>query len=337
MEYRQVIFNESITNSLTCHHCGTKQHRIIATIKYAFLFLEYLPFFPVKKSFKVSCQGCQNTYENIAIDRDIYKKIKKDAFKIRLLIPMYSGAIITVFFLIFWAYGKYQAALFAKEYIQAPKVNDFYYIDHSGIKEHLRPNQKYLLAKVVSINNNIVSMVFSSFRFGNKTSIEKDLRGGMVIDSRYFNKKHHLFSVDQLTAFFEDNTVLMVKRPFNYRLFGNIVVTEPFADNKKVGGRRENDQGLAFMQESNVQSNLENAEKYFLQSAIIGYSKGQLNLARLYLTSKRLDEGLYWLEKSALQGNEQAIKLYWDTCTRANNCDMSSFEQALSDSGFIIQ
>jgi TPR repeat protein len=180
-------------------------------------------------------------------------------------------------------------------------------------------------------------MVFSRFRFTNKSSLEKDLRGGMVIDPRYFGQKRHQFSIEQLAELYEQNSVLMVKRPLNYRLFGNIVVSVLSASNKKMRGVRENDQGLAFMQHSDVQSNVENAEKYFLQSANMGYSKGQLNLARLYLTSNRINEALNWLKKSALQGNEQAIKLYWNNCNDTENCDVSSFEQALSDSGFVVK
>ena len=337
MEYRQVVFNESTIDSLVCHSCDSKQHYVVATIKYAFMFLEYLPFFPVKKSIKISCQHCQTTYQNKAINGDLYKKIKQESFKFLKLIPMYSGLIISLILFLFWSYGKYQEHVFAQEYISSPKVNDFYYIDHSGIKEQLRPNQKYLLAKVVSTNDNIVSMVYSRFRFTHKSSLEKDLRGGMVIDPRYFDQKHHQFSIEQLTRLYEQNSVLTVQRPFNYRLFGNVVVSTFSASNKKVRGGRENDQGLAFMQHSDVQSNVENAEKYFLQSATMGYSKGQFNLARLYLTSNRINKALSWLKKSALQGNEQAIKLYWHHCEKTENCEVSAFEQALSDSGFIVK
>jgi len=337
MEYRQIVFNESTTDSLVCHACDSKQHHIVATLKYAFMFLEYLPFFPVKQSIKISCQHCQRIYENKAVNSDILKKIKQESFRFFKLIPMFSGLILSLFFFLFWSYGKYQEHVLAQQYISSPKVNDFYYIDHSGIKEQLRLNQKYLLAKVVSINDKTVSMVFSRFRFKNKTSLEKDLRGGMVIDPRYFNQKHHQFSIEKLSALYEQNSVLMVKRPFNYRLFGNVVVSAFSASNKKIRGMRENDQGLAFMQHSDVQSNIENAEKYFLQSANMGYSKGQLNLARLYLTSNRINEALIWLNKSALQGNEQAIKLYWDNCEQTEHCNISTFEQALSDSGFIVK
>ena len=58
MEYRQVVFNESTIDSLVCHSCDSKQHYVVATIKYAFMFLES------QECFAINLDGRQSIFAN---------------------------------------------------------------------------------------------------------------------------------------------------------------------------------------------------------------------------------------------------------------------------------
>ena len=336
MEYRYLKFKEESTDKLCCEVCLHTHHSVIGSVKYGFMFLELLPFFPIKRKVTVACKSCKKIYNDKLINPVIYKEFKKSIFKFYRILPMYSGAIITLLMLFYWQWGLYQSELNTQKYIQTPKVNDFYYFNQRQLSGSLHPNEKYSLAKVVSINDGMVSLVFGIFRFKRESSIEKDIRSGMVLDSRYFNKQRYLFSGKKLLDLYDEQTVISVKRPIYNRLFGNVVISNPPANVQMIRGGRENERGLAFLQHSSIKSNVDNAYKYFLKSAVIGYSEGQLNLARLYISSGKTNKALHWLKKSALQGNSRATELYWKNCKLESGCDVSVFKKKLKVAGFQV-
>jgi len=250
---------------------------------------------------------------------------------------MYAGLFLSIFALIYWQYVKYQENMLTQEYIASPQKNDFYFINYHGINKNTRPNQKYRLGKIVSVNNGKVFMIYGGYTYIKSSSLIRDVQGGMTYDSRYFNAEEHGFTLEQLNKLYNDDAILAVKRPVNNRLYGNVVIDE-ISINKKYRSLAEmhNDQGLAFMQYSHIEENLDNAYKYFLKSSENGYSKGQVNLSKLYIGAGEIDKALYWLEKAAVQGNKVATKLYVENCKSINNCDQDSFIKQLKDIGYNI-
>ena len=187
------------------------------------------------------------------------------------------------------------------------------------------------------MNEEAVLIAFGNFLFMGKSSLTNDLRGGMVVDSRYFNRKSHLFSIAQLKDMYDDSTIFTVKRPMNNRLFGNVVTTPAVIANEKSRGSNDNERGLAFLNARKSKENIVQARRYFLKSANLGYTPGQLNLAKLNLTSGHIEEALHWFKQAALKGNELAIEFYWDTCKKLISCDVSTLSKELTAQGFVVQ
>ena len=334
VEYKQIEFKKITIDHLTCQSCGSKQHNVIGKLTYLYFFLEIIPFVPVKKSINIVCNHCDSSFDVDSLSSSAYKALSNKTFKLYALVPMYTGVIMILLALSYWQYDKYQDNLLSKEYIENPKVNDFYYINQTSINDKIPPNKKYVLGKVVSLTPNTVSLVFSRFLFENESSLASDIRGAKVIDAKYFNKKHHVFTREQLINFYQNDTVLLVLRPKNLKLFGTIVLTTNIGVNRKVEGYRENRIGLSFMLDADNKESLEDAERFFLESANKGYVQGQLNLARLYLDSNKINQALEWSKIAALKGYDLAIEFYTQHCSLSEDCDVAAFNAELIEVGF---
>jgi len=334
VEYKQIEFNKITVDHLTCQSCSSKQHNVIGKLTYLYFFLESIPFVPVKKSINIVCNQCDTSFDVDSLSSSDYKAFSKKLFKLHALVPMYAGVIMVLLALSYWQYNSYQADSLSKEYIESPKVNDFYYINQKGIDDKIPHNKKYVLGKVVSLTPNTVSLVFSRFLFENKSSLANDIRSSKVIGAEYFNKKHHVFTRDKLINFYQNDTVLSVLRPKNSKLFGTLVLTSNLSANKKVKGYSENRIGLSFMLDADNKASLEDAERFFLESANQGYVQGQLNLARLYLDTNKTDKALAWSKIAALKGYDLAIEFYTQHCSSSDDCDIATFNAELIEAGF---
>lgn len=337
LEYSYFTLHGGQVSNLACEHCNSDKFNIKGKVKYAFVFLEFVPFFPTNKKVILSCVKCHNILNNSSIDSGLFKSIKKSIFKFYFILPMYTGVFLTVFALAYWQYIKYQENLITQEYIQSPQKNDFYFINYHKINKDTRPNQNYRLGKVVSVNNGLISIIYGGFTYTKSSSLIRDVQGGMTYDSRYFNAIESSFTIKQLQDLYKDDAILAVKRPKNNRLYGNVVI-DSISINKSYNSLAEmyNDKGLAFMSYSHIESNLDNAYKYFLKSSENGFSKGQVNLSKLYLGAGKTGKALYWLDKAAIQGNFVAIKLYIENCKNVNGCEKARFINKLKEIGFNI-
>ncbi|WP_019026808.1 hypothetical protein [Colwellia piezophila] len=334
MEYKEIEFKKITIDHLTCQSCSSKQHRVIGKLTYLYFFIESIPFVPVKKSINIVCDNCDSAFDVDSLSSSAYKTLSKKLFKFYALIPMYTGVIMILLALSYWQYDKYQVNILSKEYIESPKVNDFYYINQTSINDKIPPNKKYVLGKVVSLTPNTVSLVFSRYLFENKSSLANDIQGAKVIDAEYFNKKHHVFTREKLINFYQNETVLLVLRPKNSKLFGTIVLTSNISVNRQEKGYRENRIGLSFMLDADNKASLEDAERFFLESANKGYVQGQLNLARLYLDTNKINLALEWSKIAALKGYDLAIEFYTQHCSSSEDCDVAAFNAELIEAGF---
>jgi len=335
LEYGYFTLKGKQVDNLPCEQCNNDTFNVKGIIKYVFVFLEYLPVFPVTKSVILSCTNCNEIIDRTAIESSLYKSIKKNVFKFYFVLPMYVGLLFFLSLLGYWQYLKHEENTLTKAYIHSPQKNDFYFINYEKINDNIRPTQKYRLGKVVSVNDGLISMIYGGFTYTRSSSLIRDVQGGMTYDARYFNHKEHSFTLDELQNLYADNAILAIKRPKNNRLYGNVVI-DSISINRKYSSIAEmhNDRGLAFMRYSHIASNLENAYKHFSLSSEGGLSKGQVNLSKLYIGASDINKALYWLDKAAIQGNYEAIRLYIEHCNVADGCDKKLFISKLEMTGF---
>ena len=108
MEYSYFTLQGRQVNDLACEHCDSDTFNVEGRIKYLFLFLEFLPFFPMKKEVILSCVKCESVLDNSSIEPNLYKSIKKNTYKLHFILPMYTGLFLSILALAYWQFSKHQ-------------------------------------------------------------------------------------------------------------------------------------------------------------------------------------------------------------------------------------
>ena len=353
MDYRESTVSLGITDKLLCPCCGSQQHRVNSVITYGFYFFEYLPIFPVKRDTRVQCLQCQNLAE-VAHNTSDRKRIFSDfslAFfnKLRLL-STFTGSIIIMLLLSYYFSEEQEKHRQSQAYIEAPKVNDFYFLDYRKGAGNQRPHHKYRLAKVVDITGGTVSLTYGNYFYPLKKSLSNGVRFGHSRNFDYFEKQRHNFSSEELASLFEQGFIYRVVRPefmaigrnsAVYMIDGNAVTNITVLKEKWhfIPGKRENTQGVAYLKASHIDDRVEQAFILLKQSAELGYAPGQTNLAELYLTFTDIEgngdvqNAANWLFQAALQGYQPAIEKYRVICELEESCDIEDFYRALNEAG----
>jgi hypothetical protein len=351
MDYRESTISLGTTDKLLCPCCGNQEHRVNSVITYAFYFFEYLPIFPIKRDTRVQCLQCQH-FANVANSTPDRKLIFSDlslAFfnKLRLL-STFTGSILIILLLSYYFSEEQQKNRQSQAYIEAPKVNDFYYLDYRKVAGDLRPHNNYRLAKIVDITGGTVSLTYGNYFYPLKNALSNGLRFGHSTNVDYFEKKRQNFSYAELDNLFEQGFIYRVVRPaFNmigrnkavYMIDGNPVTDTTVAKEKwrYIPGKRQNTQGMAFLKASYIDDRFEQAFVLLKQSAELGYAPGQTNLAELYLTgiegSRDVESAANWLFQAALQGYQPAIEKYRVICQMEEMCQIEDFYRALNEAG----
>jgi len=336
MEYGHWVLAGGETNELSCCHCQHEQFTVTGKIKYAFFFLQYLPFIPLKREVILTCNQCQQVHNN-ELTSDVINAIKKRLFKFYIIFPMFSGLILSLLAIAYWQHAQYREGVATQEYVSTPNVNDFYFLNNQKLLEYQRPNQNYRLAKVISVGNDVVSLVYGRFTFQNESMLKKDIQSGMVIESRYFSKEQYLFTFDKLQQLLNEEAILLVKRPQANKLYGNLVINNTLKLGKGTSlARFFNNKGEAFMRVSHIKENLENARKQFFKSADLDYTPAQINLSRWYINEGNLEQALYWLKLASYKGDKTAINLYLTNCQKVDKCDVRKFSADVTALGFSL-
>jgi hypothetical protein len=351
MDYRESTISLGITDKLRCPCCGSQEHRVNSVITYAFYFLEYLPIFPVKRDTRIQCLQCQHIAEgaNSAADRKLIFSDLSLAFfnKLRLL-STFTGSIIIILLLSYYFSEEQQKNRQSQAYIEAPKVNDFYYLDYRKVAGDRRPQSNYRLAKIVDITGGTVSLTYGNYFYPLKNALNNGLRFGHSTNFDYFEQKRQNFSPAELASLFEQGFIYRVVRPelsmigrntAVYMINGNPVTstTEAKSQWRYIPGKRQNTQGMAFLKASYIDDRFEQAFILLKKSAELGYAPGQTNLAELYLTgiegSRDIENAAHWLFQAALQGYQPAIEKYRVICQLEEMCQIEDFYRALNDAG----
>jgi ribosomal protein L40E len=339
MEYTESIIQGGMTNEIICRECGATEHKVTGIIKSAFFFVEFLPVFPVQKMPIIECAHCQLISKDLAIPRASIKQIKALLFPFYRLANKCIGLVIILLALGYWIAGKYEEQSLADNYIAAPEVNDFYFIDFRDISKNLRPKQKYRVAKVIDITGNTASLVFGNLFYLTQSAIPGSIRRGQVGNRQYFERKRYDFSFSQLKSMREAGTIFNAKRPRGNLIYGTPVFTQQkhFSSSVYYPGARQNTEGLAFQDATYVDDNYKTAFERFNASAQLGFIYGQVNLAEMYLSDKHgqrnVDLALYWFKQASMQSNKKAIEKYLLVCEKVPTCQIPEFYQALTDAG----
>lgn len=353
MDYRESIVSLGVTDKLLCSCCGNQQHRVNSVITYGFYFFEYLPIFPVKRDTRVQCLQCQNFAEvtNNTSDRKLVFSDFSLAFfsKLRLL-STFTGSIIIILLLSYYFSEEQEKHRQSQEYIDAPKINDFYYLDYRQTTGDRLPLHKYRIAKIVDITGGTVSLTYGNYFYPLKNSLSDGVSFGHSTNSDYFETKRQNYSSEELDNLFKQGFIYRVVRPeFSmigrnravYMIDGNAVTNSTVVKEKwhYIPGKRENTQGVAFLKANYIDDRFDKAFTLLKQSAELGYAPGQTNLAELYLTftgiegSRDVEKAAHWLFQAALQGYQPAIEKYRVICQLEESCDIKDFYQALNEAG----
>jgi len=239
--------------------------------------------------------------------------------------------------------------------IAEPKINDIIFLDARLIETHLRPKDYYRLAKIVDITGDVISITYGSFYYPNKRSVLQSIKYGQLAYRDYFDAGRVNINYDELVSMRDNGAIYLAKRPERNKLFGRIVGPEVYSEMDRlfgfdtknsrgdnlIYGKKENIAGEGYLANQYSEVSLKAAYQLFLQSAQLGYDKGMVNLATMYIdgthADRNLEQALHWLKQASLQSNKTAIYKYVIVCQQVDNCSELDFYQSLYDAGVNIK
>lgn len=260
----------------------------------------------------------------------------------RLLFKLFM-VIAVAYFLIDRFNQVEQAEAASFDYIYAPRINDIYFLDFRLFSDALRPTEKYRLAKIVDITGNIVTLQYGNMFYLRQQSLKDSIRYGQLRYRKYFETKRYDFNFEQIKNMWHSKAIYLVKRPILDKLFGNYVSPEKehFSSDLFIPGKRENLSASSLLKSNYIENNLSQAFELFQQSAQLGFAKGQVNLAQMYLNGQYIEkdrqQALFWFKQAALQSYKPGILKYVIVCERVASCDLAAFYQELLNFGVNIK
>jgi hypothetical protein len=215
--------------------------------------------------------------------------------------------------------------------ISNPKVNDIYFLDFRLLSDQLRPKEKYRIAKVVDITGEIVTLVYGGFFYQRQHAATNSIIYGQLSYKEYFEPKRYDVPLEKIKNMANRQAIYLAKRPIHGKLFGRVVGPENIKkpSSHLIYGKKENTKGEAFLKEKFSETNFKKAFELFQQSSNLGYDKGQVNLAEMYINANYVEkdfvQALYWLKKSSLQSYKPAILKYGIVCKQVKSCNIADF------------
>jgi len=255
--------------------------------------------------------------------------------------------LLVVAFLIYLFVNKIKQAeqtdIASASYINAPKINDIYFLDFRLLSKSLRPKEKYRLAKVVDITGDVVTLLYGNMFYFRQQSLKDSIRYGQLRYRKYFELKRYDFPHAQIKKMWQSEAIYLVKRPILDRLFGNFVSPEKVQlySGLFVPGNRENLSALSFLKSNYIEDNLSQAFELFHQSAQLGFAQGQVNLAQMYLKGQHVEadkeQAMFWFKQAALQSYKPGVLKYVIVCQQVESCNLADFYQLLISAGVNIK
>jgi TPR repeat protein len=230
-----------------------------------------------------------------------------------------------------------------KAIVAAPQLNDLYYVDFRVIKDNLRPAEKFRMAKVSDITGDVVTINFSSYFYLQEHELNEAIRYAQLRYEKFFQEKRHNYKITELQSLVESGAIVLARRPVSDMLDGNVVVPDSHFESSSVfiPGKKENFAGLEYLKLNKDSDKAALAFEKFEESADLGFAKGQVNLAQMYLNGlgveKDLHESLAWLKQASLTAYEPAILKYSIVCQQVESCTIEDFYQELVKAGVNIE
>lgn len=157
-------------------------------------------------------------------------------FEIQRLIPKLSISLNKLVLLacllviIYFGVQKYKLHITeqaeASVYILNPQVNDIYFLDLSHLKDQLKQKNKYKLAKVVRISDDIVTIVYGHFFYQWQYSVVNSIQYGDLSNKGYFDQIPEYISFSTIKEMKSNGTIYLVKRPKQHKIYGSLVSPE---------------------------------------------------------------------------------------------------------------
>jgi len=227
--------------------------------------------------------------------------------------------------------------------VSEPKIDDIYFLDFRLLSDDLRPKEKYRIAKVVDITGNITTLLYGSFYYEHKHAAINAIKYGQLSYKDYFEPKRYNLPHNSIKSMHQNQAIYLAKRPVRKTLFNNLVGPDIYIPptSNLTFGKKENIKGEAFLNNRYSETNLKTAFEYFQASAKLGYAKGQVNLAEMYINGQHTDkdfvQALYWLKQASLQSSKPAILKYAIVCKQVELCNLVNFYDELINSGVNIK
>jgi hypothetical protein len=227
--------------------------------------------------------------------------------------------------------------------ISNPKIDDIYFLDFRLLSDKLRPKEKYRIAKVVDITGDIITLLYGTLYYQRQQAAINSIRYGQLSYKDYFELKRYDFPLNTIKTMHSSNAIFLAKRPIRNKLFGNFIGPSKSKDTSTylTYGKKENEQGEAFLQIKFSETNLKSAFDSFHDSSKLGNVKGQVNLAEMYINGQHVKkdfiQALYWLKQASLQSYKPAILKYDIICKQVPSCNIIDFFNELTVSGVNIK
>lgn len=127
----------------------------------------------------------------------------------------------------YFVYGKY--AFHKAEQAEAsililnPKVNDIYFLDMRLISDVLKSKHKYRLAKVVSVTDDTVAIVYGRVAYQWQNAVVNSIKFDDVNNYDYFKLIPEYLSFSKIKEMRNNEAIYLAKRPIQNKLYGKFV------------------------------------------------------------------------------------------------------------------
>jgi len=240
-------------------------------------------------------------------------------------------------------YKDLQLSEQSRAIVAKPEINDLYYVDFRLIKDNLRPAEKFRMAKVMDITGDVVTINFSSYFYFQEHELNEAIRYAQLRFEKFFQEKRHNYKISELESMIDSGAIVLARRPEGNMLDGNVVVPDSHFESSSVfiPGKKENFAGLEYLNFAEDSNKALLALAQFQISSDLGFAKGQVNFAQMYLNGiaveKDLSEALALLKKASLQAYEPAVLKYAIVCQQVESCAVADFYQELVKAGVNIE
>ncbi len=161
----------------------------------------------------VACKNLAQVTDNTSELKLIFSNLTLAFFNKLRLLSTFTGSIIIMLLLSYYFSEEQEKHRQSQVYINAPKVNDFYYLDYRNSTGDRRPLHNYRVAKVVDITGGTVSLSFGNYFYSLKISLRDGVLFGHSTNFDYFEKQRQNYSPDELNSLFEQGFIYRVVRP----------------------------------------------------------------------------------------------------------------------------